>query len=269
MGLFKRTALEANFENPTLEKFYPSCPDDMRHQCAHEVGHVLHDKYTSSILGVIDPITENTFQLAPKKTYSYVTNKNPDLNAPFEDCKKLVPESELAYCYTGIGHNLFLFSEFSADGYKQSVAECSGTDESHKGDCYSFLVYRIGINNASTKFLSKKYEEGISVCSDIAKTIGRPDLEKHCYLGAGGGIGLFIDSEFAGRDINAKNFPVMREKIYEQIYSCDKAPEKFQKDCYTGLLGTPVRKLYKTFNLEIEIIDSILPTIDNGFQVVG
>lgn len=269
MGLYKRTALEGQFNEELLKSYYNLCPSDSKHQCAHEIGHNLHDKYTYSILKPIDEISSKQYQLNYARNYNYTTLKDPNLNAPFDDCKKLVPESELAYCYTGIGHNLFLFSEFSPNGYRSGFQECEAVDPSHKNDCYDFLIYRVGINHVAPMFLSDKAGQGSQICDEVVTLSKNPDLKHHCYLGVGGGIGLFIDSEYADLELNDNNFTQTQKQVSAELDLCGKVESDFQDDCYRGLLGTPVKNLYKKLNLKNYIIEELLPKINNGFQVVG
>lgn len=270
MGLYKRTALADEFSEETLKSFYPACPEASRHQCAHEVGHLLHDKYVVSVLKTLDEVSEKQYGLKRDADYKYTTFENPDLNAPFEDCKKLVPKNELVYCYTGVGHNLFLFSEFSPDGYKTFFRECEEkADQLHRDDCYAYLVYRIGINDAATKFLAGDFEEGRKVCREMVELTGIKEMGRHCYLGVGGGIGLFVDSEFANAKITDENLAAMQKEVLRNINLCEESEGDLKLECYKGLLGTRIKKLYKELNIQQIIIDEILPQIKSDFEIVG
>lgn len=269
MGLYKRLALDNDFNDNLLKNYYGVCPKGSEHQCTHEIGHILHDKYVTSILKPIDEISVKNYGLNPKRDYKYTKFDKPNLNKPFEDCVNLVPEDELAFCYTGIGHNLFLFADFLPSGYKSVFQDCDKTDSSHKEDCYAFLIYRIGINDAAVQFMAGKEEEGNKICNDVVKLSGRQDLKQHCYLGVGGGIGLFLDSEFANTKITTDNIGDIQKTVLEHISMCDKTDEQFKKECYRGLLGTKVKKLYQDLNLYIQILEELLPKSDDGFQVVG
>lgn len=269
MGLYKRVALQNKYSENILKAFAADCPSDSTAQCSHEIGHNLHDKYTYAILKLVDGISKDKYHLTQPENYQYVTTNNPDLNAPFDDCKKLVSDDQLAYCFTGIGHNMFLFAEFSKDGYKSSFDECAGLDPAHQNDCYSFLIYRIGINDAATKFLSGKSDAGNALCDSAVTMAKRPDLKKHCYLGIGGGIGLFVDSEFNNIDITSDNLAKIQQAVLSDIDLCEKVESEFKEECYKGLLGTKVKTLYKTLNLENILIEEILPKIQSNFEVVG
>lgn len=269
MGLYKRLALDNQYDENLLKDFYKDCPQGGGHQCAHEIGHVLHDKYVTSILKPIDEISAKNYGLKPQGNPIYTTFDSANIDTPFEDCKKLVPSDELAYCYTGIGHNLFLFSEFSPEGYKQSFNECDKADPSHLNDCYAFVVYRIGINDVATKFLSGKYDEGKAICDDVVNITKNKDMKKHCYLGVGGGIGLFIDSEYSNVPITQDNLKDTQQAVTNYITMCEKSEEAYKQDCYKGLLGTKVRKLYKQLNLQDSVFDDILKNLKTEFEVVG
>ncbi len=270
MGLYKRTALNENFATEVLKHFAQACPKESKHQCSHEIGHVLHDKYTYSVLKPIDEISAKEYALALQKDYRYTTFDNADLNAPFEDCKKVVAEEELAYCYTGIGHNMFLFSEFNDKGYDSSYEECRGlTNSENKNSCFDFLVYRIGINDAAVKFLSGDFEAGRKVCDDVVIGTGRAETKQHCYKGIGGGVGLFLESEFANLTVTPENIERVRQNVMSHIDLCEASVEEYKLDCYKGLFGTRVKKFYKDLNLTNDIIEKLLPQISDGFEVVG
>jgi len=211
MGLYKRTALGNGFPTDLLKEFYRACREEARHQCAHEIGHLLHDKYTESILKILDDLSYERYGFSYFEVYNYVLFENPDLDAPFQECRQILPRDELSYCYTGVGHNLFLFSEFSPDGYKAQLQECINIEEGNREDCFGFLLFRIGINSVAPKFLSSQFVDGNEICEDAISIIGRDDLMYHCYKGVGGGIGLFIESEYPEYFIDAE-FPIFDEE---------------------------------------------------------
>lgn len=268
MGLYKRTALENNFDTALLKKFYNICRENERNQCTHEIGHLLHDKYFYSILKVLDNISYQEYGLKQPKEYKYVTEATNDLNAPFEECKEIVPENKLAQCFTGIGHNLFLFSEF-AGSYKPILDECTKIPDTNKDNCFAFLIYRIGINEAATKFLSNKFADGNKVCDDVVALINRKDLKSHCYLGVGGGLGLFMDSEYGSAKIDENSAPQVKERLTNTLKLCDNAEKGFKDYCLRGLWGTGFKKLYKNLNLYDEDLEKLIPELDNDFEVVG
>ncbi|MEX0877505.1 MAG: hypothetical protein WDZ40_01420 [Candidatus Spechtbacterales bacterium] len=268
MGLYKRNALDKGYPSDLLSKFYEVCPKGSEHSCAHEIGHLLHDKYTYSILRILDELGKDNFNLYPQKEYKYVTFNDPDLSAPFEECKSILPVNELPYCYTGIGHNMFLFSEFKEGGYEESFAECDSLGEGNKDECYDFFVYRIGINDVATKFLSGNVEEGKDICTQVSEDAQNEGVINHCYRGLGGGIGLFIDSEYAGVDIGKGNISQIQRDVVKKINLCEAVGE-FKNECYMGILGTGVKKLYKDLNLQHDVIEKIIPQIESDFQVVG
>jgi hypothetical protein len=268
MGLYKRTALKDDFSEDVLKSMWTLCPKGAEHQCTHEVGHLLHDKYVSPVLEVIDGLSKEHYDLN-LADYQYKTALTANLDQPFEDCKKLVPPAELPYCYTGVGHNLYLYAEFSPDGVGPMFAACDKTDESHRADCYDFLVYRIGINDAATKFLASDFTLGNKICNDVMVQGKQAELKKHCYLGIGGGIGLFVDSEYANLKIDESNLASVQKAVLSFINMCEQSEAEFKAECYKGLLGTRVKKLYKDLNLDNIIIEEILPQIQSDFEVVG
>lgn len=269
MGLYKREALASQFSEEVLKDFFQSCRQLEKKSCAHEIGHVLHDKYFYSILKILDGLSVQNYQLKLSQNYKYQTFEQLDLNAPFDECRKLVDEKYLPYCYTGVGHNLFLFSEFASDGYKAQFAECDNLKGANQEKCFAFLIYRIGINDVATKFLAGKFEEGLKTCDDAISSAGKPNLKFHCYVGLGGGLGLFIESEFLYSELSQDKIQELREQLSGIYELCEKAPKEFINDCYKGLLGTRFKDLYKSLNLHNPTIEKILPTIESDFEVVG
>jgi hypothetical protein len=280
MGLYKRIALEKGFPTDLLKEFYEICREEEKHQCAHEIGHLLHDKYITSILGTLDNLTKEQYGLKYLKEYNYTLFENANLNASFQECRQIVPEDELSYCYTGVGHNLFLFSEFSPDGYKTQLQECMNIEAGNKEDCFGFLLFRIGINSVAPEFLSSQFVEGNEVCENAVGIIGREDLIYHCYKGAGGGIGLFIESEYPEYFIDeelpifSEGFTVddikdIKRSLLDFAMLCEASPgETLQSECFQGLLGTRFKNLYLLFGVQHEQIEKLLPDLED-FEVSG
>ncbi len=269
MGLYKRLALKNNFSSSLLKEFYDVCREGENHQCAHEIGHLLQDKYFYSVLKTLDETSYNEFGFKTGLKYNYISFSKTDFNAPFEECKKILPENELPYCFTGIGHNLFLFSAFSKDGYKSMFEECNSVKAENKDNCLAFLIYRIGINEAGPRFLSKKFAEGRKVCDEAVNLIKRPDLKHHCYLGVGGGIGLFVDTEYLSAPIPENLIEKIRGELREYAKMCEKSEEKYIDKCLAGILGTRFKLIYKLLRLDYDRIERLLPEIDDNFEVVG
>ena len=280
MGLYKRTALENSFPTDLLKEFYEVCRDEEKHQCAHEIGHLLHDKYTTSILQTLDNLTKEQYGFSYPKEYNYTLFEKGNLNAPFEECRKILPKDERSYCYTGVGHNLFLFSEFSPDGYKTQLQECMNIKEGNQEDCFGFLLFRIGINSVAPKFLSSQFVEGNEVCENAVDIIERGDLIYHCYKGVGGGIGLFMESEYPEYFID-EELPIFSEQftvddiknIKKSLLAfaklCEASPsETLQNECFQGLLGTRFKTLYLLFGVKHKQIEKLLPNLSN-FEVSG
>lgn len=268
MGLIKRASLKSGFSIELLKELFAQCPDGSINQCTHEIGHVLHDKYVSSILGPLDDITWKKYGLKASEDYKYVTNTKPNLDAPFEECRQIVTKKDLLpQCYTGIGHNLFLVAEFSGDNFQAEFDACQAIAPSNRDSCLSFLIFRIGINNAAPNLLAGRTEEGLKVCDDTIKKISREDLKFHCYIGVGGGIGLFLDSEY---DLTTDLSAETEIRLLEKATLCDRVELKFIDNCYRGLMGTPFKGIYKNFKYKYPKLDEILgPGNTDQFQVVG
>ena len=272
MGVYKRLALKNHFSQDLLKELYRECKKGAENQCAHEIGHVLHDKYSYSVLKTLDNISLQEYHLAYPAKYDYVTfaKTQENLDKPFEECKLLMPdENKLAQCFTGVGHNLFLFAEFSKDDYKAVFDECENVSEVNRNKCYDFLVYRIGINEAGTRFLSKDFENGKKICDDITKRTKRSELKEHCYRGIGGGIGLFVDSEYALTEINEKNLVSVKSQLLEYLKLCENSENKFVDSCLAGLFGTKFAKFYDLLKIYYERIEQLRPSWNNDFEVVG
>lgn len=270
MGVYKRIALKEHFSLDMLKKFYEICPAGTENQCAHEIGHNLHDKYTYSVLRTIDELSLARYGLRYPEPYHYVTRTETDLNAPFEDCKKLMPdENKLAQCFTGIGHNLFLFGEFNPTGFRSVLDECEKVAAAHRDTCYGFLLYRIGINDAAPQFLARQFDAGRRICEDAVSLIKREDLEHHCYLGIGGGIGLLVDSEYALVKISDENLPAVKAQLLDFAKLCEESKKQFVEKCFAGLFGTKFSQFYSYLGLYYERIEEILPRLETAFEVVG
>lgn len=267
MGVYKRLALKNHFSTDLLKKFWEVCKKGAENQCAHEIGHILHDKYSYSVLSVLDDISAKQYTLGYPESYMYTLSPNGDAKAdtdkPFEECRQLMPDkNKLAQCYTGIGHNLFLFGEFAKDGYKGVFSQCRQSTGTNRDDCYAFLIYRIGINEAATRFLSHRFEEGRKVCDDVG-------FKEHCYRGIGGGIGLFVDSEYALTDINEKNLAGVKKELFDYLMLCEESERKYIESCFAGLFGTKFAKFYDLLKIYYEPIEKLRPSWDSDFEVVG
>ena len=271
MGLFKRTSIAHNFSLDVLKSFRGVCRKKELNQCSHEIGHILHDKYTGSILETLDRITAEEFGYTYPVDYKYTTFSEANLDKPFEECKQIFADDEnlTRQCYTGVGHNLFLYSEFSPTGVRQQFDECMNVKDENRDDCYGFLLFRIGIQDGATKFLSKKVEEGIKVCQDSTTSIAREDLLFHCYRGIGGGIGLYIDSEYLESSVTKDNIEKIRKEVLEFASLCSSEEEEFSEECFAGLLGTRFKGFYQSLELKYEPIERLLPKLKDAFQVVG
>lgn len=270
MGFYKRTALEQGFSLDTLKSLYNGCRIDERKSCAHEIGHLLHDAYTVSILKTLDDISFRKYDFVYPQEYRYKTFEESDLNAPFERCREIVPEEKQSLCYTGVGHNLFIYSEFSPDGYKSQFNECDkSTTGENKEQCFAFLLFRIGINDVAPRFLGSRFEEGREVCKESTALINREDFKWHCYRGVGGGIGLFVESEYPDERITEENIPQIKNVLQKYAELCEESEEEFVEECFRGLLGTQFRQFYEAFDLHNDRIEKVLPTLKDEDEVVG
>lgn len=269
MGLYKRLALENHFSTDLLNKFWRFCRPGAENQCAHEIGHLLHDKYTYPILKKLDDISKKQYKLTYPTKYDYITSAKIDLNAPFAECEKIVPATKLAQCFTGIGHNFFVFSEFAADGYRAAFDDCAKTNEKNKNPCFAFLIYRIGINDVATKFLSGQFEKGREICAKTTALAGSNDFKEHCYRGIGGGIGLYIDSVYSYKLITDQNLVAVKRELLDYLKLCDKSEENYVDICYSGLFGTRYTKLYDKLKIYHERVEKLRPNWKTDFEVVG
>lgn len=270
MGLYKRLALNDGYSLALLKEFEAHCKEGAQNQCSHEIGHVLNDKYTYSILKTLDGISEEQYGVKYPKEYNYVTLGEPNLNDAFTECEAILPdENTRAQCLTGVGHNLFLFAEFDPQGYRSIANQCEKTDAANKDHCLEFLLFRIGINNAAPLFLEQQYAEGNEVCVDAAALVGRSDLLSHCFLGLGGGIGLFVDSNFPYPKVTDENLKQGRSQLLGYARLCEHSSDGFAEKCIAGLLGTRFDRLYAIYGLHDERIDAVRSTLDSVFEVVG
>lgn len=270
MGLYKRLALKSDFDSTIMRKMMDICPVNESVQCAHEVGHLLHDKYAVPILTKLDDLTLKSYGIKGPDEAERFSAAGADIKKAFEECDELIEDENLkAQCRTGIGHNLFLFSEFSPRGVAGEMDECRLiTDKKTRGECMAFLVYRVGINEAAVKFMEKNFAAGIETCRNIVKISGESDLEKHCYIGLGGGIGLFADSEYALTEINDGNIAGIKAKLNEMMNLCESVPVGFKDNCYAGLFGTRFAKFYDLLKLYNERVEKLRP-VWTIFEVVG
>lgn len=272
MGLFKRSALANRFSTDLLKRFYGVCRGTEFNQCAHEVGHLLHDKYTTSVLKTLDQLTKKHYGYTYPDQYQYVTFPKANLDRPFEECREIFQDADnlIRQCYTGLGHNLFLYSEFNQQGYKSQFDECAKTSKANRENCFGFFLFRIGIQDGATKFLTKAFEEGKIVCNEAVGMIGREELKFHCYRGIGGGIGLFIESEYAKDPTTEATIGQVQEEVLSYAKLCENSEEAFINECFSGLLGTHFKTLYQDLELRYEPLDRLLKKLkDDSFQVVG
>jgi len=269
MGFFKRTAIAENFSSETLSTLYGACRDEELKSCSHEVGHLLHDKYTTSILQTLDRISSEKFGLLYNMEYLYKTYDAVDLNKPFEDCRKLLPEDRWNQCFTGIGHNLFLFSEFSTDGYKGELNNCmENSNAQNREECLNYLVFRIGINEVAPRFLSSKFDEGNDICEEVSDYTKNDHLLEHCYIGLGGGIGLFVESELSGKNATWEDKEVLGEELKSYAKLCEGALD-YRESCFAGLLGTKFKDYFGIIRFEYEPFEEMFKNTDSNFRVIG
>jgi hypothetical protein len=271
MGLYKRYAYDHDYPPGLAEEYYRECYIGSNHQCAHEIGHSWHDKYIESILPVMDKITEEKFGIAAPKAIREV--HNPDLKQPFEDCRKLLPENEWSYCYSGIGHSMFLFSAFNPGGYPAEIKRCdelSGKED--RAQCYRQFIYRVGANYVGPYFLRGQHDEGIKLCNEVIASVSDETLRAQnltaCYLGVGGGIGLYVESEFLHKDVPDEDVPRFRDELLSYVRMCEKVPREHQDTCFTGILGTTVKTAYIKYRMHHPVIERLIPIIGD-YQAVG
>ncbi len=270
MGLHKRMALKSGFSDEENKEFYRACTDSEKHQCTHEIGHSLQDKNVSSILGVLDGLSEKYYGLAQPQTYTYTIKAKPDIDSAFGDCRRLLPSDEWEYCFTGVGHNFFLYSAFSEKNYKTQIDECMNVSAENRDPCLAYLLFRIGINEAAPKFLNGEYDAGKAICDDLVQSIGSRKLSNDCYKGIGGGIGLFLESELINYAPESLHTNEMKKRILDYGLMCKKVADKsLRQDCILGLLGTKFKNYYDMLVLYDPEIDELSKWDLTGFQVTS
>lgn len=266
MGLYKRVALKTHYPDDMYQQFLTDCKKGAEDQCAHEIGHLLQDKYSGiAVLKIIDGVSGSQYHLSYPEKYDYIISQNetgqPDLNKPYEICGELFQnKSQLDQCDTGVAHNLFLYSEFANDGHKAMFGECANVSNDIKNSCYYSIIFISGLNEASTKFLSRDFAGGNKICDDLVTLSGRPDLESNCYRGLGSGIGLYVEStppDPAETDQNKRTDT--KNELLDYLKLCEKSNPGFVNSCYNGLMGTEFGKYYNQFQLHYDPFEKLKP----------
>jgi len=271
MGLFKRLTYENNYRGEYLSSMYRLCPSAEKNSCAHELGHDLHDKYTQPILALLDEITLEKYGVV-LGSRAMREREEVDLTQPFEDCRTMLSEDAWPYCYTGIGHGMFLFGEFNPNGYMAELDGCASiADREGQEECNEFLIYRIGVNYAAPLFLSSSFDEAEKVCEEATSRASVPNEMEYleqCYLGVGGGVGLYVDSELLSVDPTVEEVPRLKEDLLRYARLCNRVPETYQDSCYLGLMGTNFLDAYLKFRMFDPTIERLVPYSGN-YEVVG
>lgn len=262
MGLYKRIALKNNFSDDILNQFYTNCKMTSDNQCAHEIGHILNDKYTGySLLKILDNISSSQYHLSYPQKYNYATFQNadfkPDFNKPFEICKEQFQERKLVFCLNGIGHNLLLYSEFSPDGNKSLFNECLDLTGENKSNCYNYVILNFGTIQAAPKYLSGDYKAGQKICDDVLALSGQPGLERYCYKGLGAGIGIYVDSVYGLEEITKENHDAIKTELQSYLDICQKVKPQFINNCLGGLIDTQFAKYYDQLDLQSPAFDKV------------
>ncbi len=269
MGYGNRMAMIQNFSTDWLKRFYEGCRDAEKSTCAHEIGHVLADKHIYSHLELVDSTSQERYGLEPTFDYNYVSFEDGSaFGSAFAECDEIVEgEDHQRECYTGIGHNQFIYAEFG-DGFEDIFDKCD--EQGASADCYKFLLFRIGINEGATAFIRGDTESGNQVCSDAVDAAEQEDIAYLCHQGIGGGIGLYIESTYmASGDPTENATQQFKDTLMDLARLCEQSDDP--DECYTGLLGTKFKGLYKDLDLDHEPIENILDDIDeeNIDNVVG
>jgi hypothetical protein len=240
MGLYKRLALQQKFSLDYIKKLYTSCPEDEGYWCAHEVGHLLYDRNVYSILKVLDSISQKYYNVSYPQSYPYETFSNEDAEKSFAECDLIFSDTKRqSECYSGIGHNIFLFSEFMQKDSSSIEKECENI--SHKDSCHDYYMYRLGLNKVAPSFLSQKYNDGNTLCQKNAK--GNSRLLTFCYKGLGRGMGLFFNSEYTNNVIENNKAQALK-KIKEYKTLCSQSAKEFVSSCEKEFLDTKmIRRL--------------------------
>lgn len=271
MGLFKRLTYENNYRGEYLSRMYDLCPHAEKNSCAHELGHDLYDKHAEPILALLDEITFERYGVTIGSRA--VRERGPvDLTKPFEECRAMLPENEWPYCFTGVGHAMFLFGEFNPDGYIAELESCTSVEDlERQEECNEFLIYRIGVNYAAPLFLQSSFEEAEAVCDEAAAEASVPNTHEYleqCYLGVGGGVGLYVDSELLAVPPESEDIPQLKESLIRYAHLCNRVPEAYGDNCYLGILGTNYLDAYLKYRMFDPTIERLVPYTGN-YEVVG
>jgi len=254
MGFLKRKAFQASYDSDFLQTMYQACPDEGKSVCAHEMGHLLQDKYFGTVLQVVDQLTREKYGYTSMNSYSSQPTEPPDVNRPFEECARLVPQDLLGSCYEGVGHNMFLFMEFSPEGYTKAMHACDGVLGDRRDVCLGFLLHRIGINEAASLFIQNDFDGGNRVCHTAVEIVGRFDLAYQCYQGVGRGIGLFLLSEYPNIEhLSEGRFAEMQTLLKSKAQLCDDADPDYVKYCYDGFLHTDILNYFHKLGISDEL----------------
>jgi hypothetical protein len=258
MGFLKRKAYGFNYDSKKTSELFDSCADSQKAICAHEIGHIFNDKFQIPVLERINDLTRASGMfVGDSDSTSY--EKIGEEEKAFDGCRSVVPAEHLASCYEGVGHNIFLFMEFSLAGYDNVVKKCVNLTSSDKDVCYSLLAYRVGINEVASEFLRNKFEEGNTECSNVLDSIGEKKYLENCYQGLGRGIGLFLQSQYPGQESRTKSETlILTAKLVRYSDLCRHAKPGYDTFCYEGLVGTKFLDYYSSLNLKIDAIEATL-----------
>lgn len=254
MGLYKRIAYAGAFEDGLLSQLYRSCEKDERGagDCAHEIGHALHDKHTRPALMAVDRLTAQFLDRpseAARDNAESVTAPREKAN-PFEDCRRLLPPRAWRACYTGVGHNIFLFVELDPRGVtlQDELRACAAIGNVADRDaCAYSTMHLVGTNRAAPLFIAGRNAEGTAACADTASLDPARERERltRCYFGAGVGIGLYAESEYPQEALVRSGAPILIDKLARYTDACETTPAPFIGECFAGLLGTGFSNLYE------------------------
>jgi hypothetical protein len=145
------------------------------------------------------------------------------------------------------------------------------TQDENREACNGYLLFRIGINEVATRFLSGDFEGGKEICNQAVDYIGSRDQLFHCYRGVGGGLGLFIESEYQPSDsLEGDDLYKLRTAVVKASHLCDQVPEDQIGECYQGLVGTRFRQMYLKLELFNERVEELINREDlKDFKVTG
>lgn len=267
MGLYKRLAYAGGFDDALLSLLSRSCKEyeNSPGDCAHEIGHVLHDKYTKPILATLDPLTARFLGKPQGVAGEEVTSgaMQSGESTPFEDCRRLLPENAWRACYTGVGHNIFLFVELDPRGValQDELRACTALENAADRDACAFAtMHLVGTNAVAPLFIDGRNAEGVAACDSAAALDQAREGERltRCYFGVGVGVGLYAESEYPHEVLARGGAPIQADELARYTDACESSLAPFIGECFAGLVGTGFSNLYERSGMQHPLVERAL-----------